>query len=325
MNTLVTGPTGLVGATVVKALVDRGESVRILRRANSPMDLLGPVADRVEHAVGDVTDPGSVEDAMAGIERVYHIAARIGFGGKKERELMRRVNVYGTRTVVDAALRAGVTRLVHTSSIAAIGRAEGFDGVTDETTEWVDSPANSVYGVSKHLADLEVHRAIAEGLDAVFVNPSMIFGVGRPGENTRQLVDQIRRRQLPAIPTGGNGVVDVLDVATGHLRAMDRGRTGERYILSSENLSWRDVIHMFADGFGVRPPRMQLSRPFGLAIAVAMEAAGAIFRFRPLITRESVSQASRTDRYDNRKAIEELGCTFRPFAETVDRIVRALS
>jgi len=237
---------------------------------------------------------------------------------------MMRVNVDGTRNVVDAALHAGVKRMVHTSSIAALGRADWSEGVMDENSEWQDSPANTVYGVSKHKAELEVFRGIAEGLDAVMVNPSMIFGVGRPGENTRQLVDQVRRRQLPAAPTGGNGVVDVLDVAGGHLRAMDEGGTGERYILSGENLSWRTIIDMIAEGFGVRPPRLQLSLPLGMVLATVMEASGRLFRFRPLITREAVTQASRTFEYSNKKAVDELACTFRPFQETIERIVRAI-
>ncbi|NNE36187.1 MAG: dihydroflavonol 4-reductase, partial [Rhodothermales bacterium] len=194
-----------------------------------------------------------------------------------------------------------------------------------EDTDWQDSPANTVYGVSKHEAELEVFRGIAEGLDAVLVNPSMIFGVGRPGENTRQLVDQVRRRQLPAAPTGGNGVVDVLDVAAGHLLAMDKGRTGERYILSGQNLSWREIIDAIAEGFEVRPPRLQLSLPLGMVLATVMETSGRLLRFKPLITREAVTQASKTFLYNNRKAVEELGCTFRPFEDTVARIVRELS
>ncbi|NNE47882.1 MAG: SDR family oxidoreductase [Rhodothermales bacterium] len=324
MTTLVTGATGLVGSAVVSELINRGESVRILRREKSAMDLLGELADKVDHRIGDVTDRVSVDEAMQGVDVLYHVAARLGFGGKKETRDMMRVNVDGTRNVVDAALHAGVKRMVHTSSIAALGRADWSEGVMDENSEWQDSPANTVYGVSKHKAELEVFRGIAEGLDAVMVNPSMIFGVGRPGENTRQLVDQVRRRQLPAAPTGGNGVVDVLDVAAGHLRAMDEGGTGERYILSGENLSWRTIIDMVAEGFGVRPPRLQLSLPLGMVLATVMEASGRLFRFRPLITREAVTQASRTFEYSNKKAVDELACTFRPFQETIERIVRAI-
>jgi dihydroflavonol-4-reductase len=324
MTTLVTGATGLVGSAIVSALIDRGESIRILRREKSAMDLLGELADKVDHRIGDVTDRVSVDEAMQGVDVLYHVAARLGLGGKKETRDMMRVNVDGTRNVIDAALHAGVRRMVHTSSIAALGRADWSEGVMDESSEWQDSPANTVYGVSKHKAELEVFRGIAEGLDAVMVNPSMIFGVGRPGENTRQLVDQVRKRQLPAAPTGGNGVVDVLDVAAGHLRAMDQGRTGERYILSGQNLSWRTIIDMIAEGFGVRPPRLQLSLPLGMAMATVMEASGRLFRFRPLITREAVCHASRTYEYSNQKAVDELACAFRPFQETVERIVRAV-
>ena len=181
-----------------------------------------------------------------------------------------------------------------------------------------------LYGRTKYLSELEVQRGIAEGLDAVLVNPSMIFGVGRTGENTQRLVEQVRDRRLPAMPRGGNGFVDVLDVAAGHLAAMEHGKTGERYILTSENLTWREVIDMLADGFGVRPPRFTMAKPLGMAMAVAAELAGWIFRFDPLITREAVAQASQVYRYSNVKATGELGCAFRPFEQTVRRIVDAL-
>ncbi len=324
MTTLVTGATGLLGSAIVEALVERGISVRVLRRDSSNLDLLGPLARQVDHAIGDITDPAAVEEAMQGVDHVYHVAARIGFAGRKEREAMMRVNVGGTRTVVNAALHVGVKRLVHTSSIAALGRTDRPDGILDEVTEWEDSPANTVYGRSKYLSELEVQRAVAEGLDAVMVNPSMIFGVGRTGENTQRLVEQVRDRRLPAVPKGGNGFVDVLDVAAGHIAAMERGRTGERYVLTSENLTWKQVIEMLADGFGVAPPRITMARPLGMALAVTAELAGWLFRFNPLITREAVAQASRVYRYSNRKAIDELGCTFRPFEQTVQRIVAAL-
>ena len=325
MPTLVTGATGLLGSAIVKALLERDETVRILRRKSSKTDLLGPISEQVEHVVGDVTDPVAVEEAMHGVTHVYHAAARVGLEGPKHRDEMNRVNAGGTRVVVDAALHAGVQRLVHTSSIAALGRSDRPEGVIDENTEWVESPANTVYAISKHLAELEVYRGIAEGLDAVMVNPSMIFGVGRSGENTQRLVEHVRDRRLPAIPTGGNGFVDVLDVAQGHLLAMDRGRTGERYILSSQNLTWDEVIKMLADSFGVRPPRFSMNRSLGMVLAVGAEIAGSVFRFSPLINRAAVAQSSSIYRYSNQKAIDELGSTFRPFRRTLERIAGELA
>ncbi len=325
LKTLVTGATGLVGSAITRRLVDRGEDVRILRRSTSKLDLLRDTADRVEHFVGSITDRDVLDAAMDSVDRVYHVAARIGFRGDGEADLMHRVNVEGTRRVVNAAVGAGVKRLVHTSSIAALGRPMRKNGMIDETQEWEESVANTVYGKTKYDAELEIHRGIAEGLDAVMVNPSLIFGIGREGENTRQVIDKVRKRTLPAIPVGGNNVVDVLDVADGHLKAMEKGRSGERYILGSENMSWEEIIKTIADEFGVRPPRFHLHPAVGTVLAFGSELIGRLFSYPVLITRESVMQSARTYRYDNSKAVTELGCQFRPFSETIRRIAAALS
>ena len=324
MKTLVTGATGLLGSELTRQLVDEGADVRILRRATSELDLLGEVADRVEHAVGDVTDVGSVHAAMADVRRVYHAAAFVGFGGRRERERLRRVNVEGTANVVDAALAAGVGRLVHTSSMAAFGRPEDAHRTIDETAAWQTSRVNTAYAHSKHLAELEVFRGIAEGLDAVLVNPALIFGVGRPGENTMRIAERVRDGRLPAVPAGATNVVDVRDVAAGHRRAMAHGQTGERYFLGGENLTWRTLIDALADAFGVAPPRRTLPPTLALAAGTLAKMAAFVTGGRPSLTRETARTASRVYRYDNRKAVEELGCTFRPFEETARHIAQAL-
>ncbi|MCH8961424.1 MAG: SDR family NAD(P)-dependent oxidoreductase [Bacteroidetes bacterium] len=252
MKTLVTGATGFIGSELTRQLLQEGVRVRILRRATSRLDLLGEAAQHVEHVLGDVTDPPSLCEAMADVGQVYHVAAYVGLGGRRDHARLHRVNVGGTAHVVNAALEAGVERLVHTSSIAALGRPER---PIDETTEWHASSANTAYAVSKHEAELEVYRGIAEGLDAVIVNPSLVFGVGRPGENTRLIAERIRDGKIPATPGGGTNVVDVEDVAAGHRQAMRHGKTGERYLLGGENISWKTIFGTLAEALGVAPPR----------------------------------------------------------------------
>lgn len=319
---LVTGATGFLGSVLVRQLLAEGEPVRILRRASSALDLLGDAAGRVEHAVGDVTDAGSVRTAMRGVEHVYHTAAFVGFGGAQDAERLRAVNVGGTANVVDAALEAGVRRLALTSSQAALGRPETPAGVIDETAEWTASRLNTAYARSKHDAELEVHRGIAEGLDAVIVNPAVIFGPGRPGENTMEIVEKARRG-LPAVPAGGTSVVDVEDVAAGHRAAMGRGETGERYFLGAENLTWEEIFGTLAEAFGKPAPRVVLPPALALAAGAASEALGALTRRRPALTRETARVSSRFYRYDNTKARERLGVAFRPFHETARRLAAA--
>lgn len=323
--TLVTGATGFLGATLVRRLVAAGTPVRILRRASSSLDLLGDAAGLVEHAEGDVTDWRAVRAAVSGTAQVYHAAAYVGFGGRKDREALMAVNVGGTANVVDAAREAGVDRLVHVSSIAALGRTLPPRRMIDETAVWRPSKANTAYAVSKHLAEMEVQRAVAEGLDAVIVNPALIFGPGRPGENTMQIAQKLREGTLPAVPAGGTCVVDVEDVAAGMERAMAHGRTGERYLLGGENLLWREILGQLAEVLGVEPPRVTLTRRPALALAAASAAWAALTRTRPLITFETARTASAVYRYDHTKAVEALGCTFRPFPETAARVAAVLA
>jgi dihydroflavonol-4-reductase len=251
---LVTGATGFVGSVLTRQLVDEGRDVRVFRRDTSSLNLLGVYAERVDHAVGDVTRARSLYEAMQGVERVYHVAAKVSFA-PGEQEALRHVNADGTANVVNAALRAGVRRLVHTSSMAAFGRPEEPGSAIDETTEWQGAPHRSAYARSKRRAELEVHRGIAEGLDATLVNPSLVFGVGGPDTNTRRIVDAVRSGWLPAVPPGGTNVVDVRDVAAGLRVAMEHGDTGRRYFLGGENLSWKSLTGTLAEAFGVDPHR----------------------------------------------------------------------
>lgn len=324
MTTLVTGATGLLGSALTRQLVAEGEAVRIFRRATSSLDLLGDVANMVEHAVGDVRDARSLARAMADVQRVYHTAAKIGFS-RGDRAALRAINVGGTANVVNAALSTGVERLVHTSSMAAFGPPAHAEGVVDETTEWHNNSERSAYAVSKRDAELEIHRGIAEGLDAVIVNPALLFGVGRPGDNTRRIVDAVRTGWFIAAPPGQTNVVDVLDVAEGHRRAMAHGDTGRRYFLGGETLPWKTILTILAEAFGVDPPRRTIPPLLLKSGALLSEAVAFVTRTDPLLSRSLAQSALRTHTYRNRRAIDELGCTFRPFAQTAQRIAHALT
>lgn len=323
-NILVTGATGFIGSVLTRQLVADGASVRILRRKSSSLDLLQDVIAEVDVAVGDVTHALSLYEAMEGIDEVYHVAAKVSFD-RRDREVLRRVNVDGTANVVNAALEAGIDRLVHTSSMAAFGRPSESDMPIDETTSWRDADHRSAYARSKYRSELEVHRGIAEGLDAVIVNPALVFGVGRESSNTRRIVDLVRSGWLFAVPPGGTNVVDVQDVAAGLRKAMVHGETGRRYFLGGENLSWNAIAERLARVFQVPPPQYELPAPFVTGIAVCSEVLATLTRGQPFLSRASARTANRTYRYDNTRAKRELGCTFRSFEVTARRIARALS
>ena len=320
MTTLITGATGLIGSTLTKQLLDAGAAdLRIVHRASSSFDLLRDAVDRVECIEGNLLDARSLVRAMDGVDQVYHVAALIDAEGNAAS--LYRVNVDGTANVVNAALRAGVQRVAHVSSIAALGAPE-TDAVIDETSS--HPPAANAYARSKHQAELEVQRGIAEGLDAVIVNPSLVFGTGRPGTNTRRIVDAVRTGWMPGVPAGSTIVVDVNDVAASLRRAMAQGTTGERYILGSENLSWHAIVRTLADAFGVEPPTRTIPPALLTTAGFLAEGAAWITRQPPRFTRSLARAASSDRRYSNQKAIDELGCSFRPFAETARRIARDL-
>ena len=316
----LTGATGFLGSNIARTLLDRGHEIRAIRRSTSSMDLISDCKDRIEWVEGDVLLPESLETGMENVNGVIHAAAFLGFEGKKSVDQLMEVNVVGTANVVDAAVEMGVKRLVHVSSIAALGRKEDVGDCLDESAEWKDSPMNTGYGLSKYRAEMEVHRGIATGLDAVMVNPSLIMGVGRPSENTMQIADRLVKGGIPFLPKGGTNVVDVRDVAAGCLSAFEKGKTGKRYILAGHNLLWRDILEVLGRELGVRPPQMTLPKPIMMAAATLMEWGSILINKRSVLTRENVRLSMSLSCYDNSRSRTDLGCTYRPFEETASWI-----
>jgi dihydroflavonol-4-reductase len=278
----------------------------------------------VETATGDLLHPADVDEAFDGISVAYHVAARIGFESGIRAQVQLDTNVSGTAIVVNAALRAGVTRLVHTSSIAALGPRMPDASCRDERSPWVETGSETRYAVSKHRAETEVYRAVAEGLDAVIVNPALIFGTGRSGENTRQIVDRIRDGQMRRYPSGATSVVDVLDVAQGLRLAMDRGQTGSRYILAAESLSWQQILSELATALGVPPPASEISGRMLEWVARLTELSSKVTGVPASLTLDAARQAGTRQCHDASLARSELGWTPRPFAETSRRIAADL-
>ena len=316
MKVVVTGATGFIGSRITHQLLALGHQVRILRRESSKLDLLGEAACHVEHAIGSITDPESVSDAVRETEVVFHAAAIVDLGARR----VQRANVEGTANVVNASLEEGVKRLIHTSSIAALGRFADNSSPVDESVAWQPGKFNTPYAISKHEAELQIFRGIAEGLDAVIVNPTLVFGPGRRHQNTTLIAHYLKTGRLKVYPRGTINVVDVEDVAAGHIRAWQAGRTGERYILGSENLSWRTVLENLADALRVTRPRWPL--PLGIATTAGaiMEIWAALSGQSPLFTRTLARSNAAQWPASNKKAVRELECRFRPFTETAQRV-----
>ena len=312
---LITGGTGFIGSNLAAALLDQGCSVRILRRRDSDLRALNALD--VEHALGDVRDPDSLRSAMKGCDTVFHTAAVVSYW-KKERPLMFDVNIGGTRNIVGCCIELGIQRLVHTSSIAAIGFPEN-SATADETNAFNWQKYDVGYRISKFEAEKEIQRGVKLGLDAVVVNPSVVIGERDIHFHGGQLIRDIRKKKIFYSISGGMNIVYVGDVVRGHILAAERGRTGERYILSGANLSHKEIISTIADVVGGIKPLFRMPSAFVKLTAEISEGfAGALGR-RPWVTRELLAGAHLNYHFSCGKAEFELGYTRTPFREAVEK------
>jgi nucleoside-diphosphate-sugar epimerase len=317
---LVTGGTGLLGSHLIRALVAEGKPVRALYR-QQPLPQLEDLSGRIEWVPGDILDVSALEDAMTGVTQVYHCAAIVSFQAADKDRLLK-VNVEGTANVVNMALDAGVKKLLFVSSVAAIGRARAGVAINEEC-EWEDSKNNSRYSVSKFLGEMEVWRGIAEGLEAVVINPSVILGGGFWNDGSGALFKNAWK-EFPFYTQGVNGFVDVEDVVLAMIGLMDSDISGERFIISADNWNYQQLFTMMAEELGRKPPHIAV-RPWMAELIWRMEKVkGMITGKRPLLTKETAHTAQMKVYYENRKVLNALpGFRFRPLRDTIKRIAAA--
>jgi dihydroflavonol-4-reductase len=305
MTTLVTGASGFVGAAVLRHLVAAGHDVRVLVRPTSDRRNLADVACEV--VVGDLADPASLAAAVRGCTALFHVAADYRLW-VRDPAVMYRANVEGTRDLLRAAAAAGATRIVYTSSVAAVGfRPDGTPADELTTASLADMVGH--YKRSKYMAEQEVIRlAREEGVPVVAVNPAAPFGPRdvKPTP-TGRIVVEFARGRMPAYLDTGLNVVHVDDVAEGHLQAFDRGKVGERYILGADNMTLRELLEVLAAHLGRRAPRLRLPRAPLVPVAVAAEAIGRLARIEPPLTVDALRMARKRMFFSSDKARRELG------------------
>ncbi|HWM84787.1 MAG TPA: hopanoid-associated sugar epimerase [Kofleriaceae bacterium] len=318
-KTLVTGAGGFIGSTVVRRLLARGREVRAyLEPGMDRQNLSGLDVEIVE---GDINDRAAVGRALEGVSTLYHLAAiyRLWL---PDNSLMYEVNVEGTKTVLFAALRAGVSKVVYTSSIAAVGRPAQGD-LADETTAFNLWDESNHYVRSKWLSERDALRFAREGLPLVVVNPAFPFGerdIG-PTPTGRFVVDALRGK-VPGYTDGGFNAVDVENVAEGHVLAEERGRVGERYILGEHNVTYKQFFDAVTEVAGIKPITRRLPTGVFLSVAWMMERAADIRKRPPQLTYKSARYASRNLWFETRKAHEELGMPSIPLRDSIERSVR---
>jgi dihydroflavonol-4-reductase len=313
-KTLITGATGFIGSHVARLLAERGDELKVTVREHSQIELLDDI-DR-ETVKCDLLDRRAVRRALAGVNRVFHCAGLVSLR-ERDAQAVFDVNVVGTRTLLEECLRADVERVVFTSSVAAIGPAPS-GGTADETQVFRAGHLGIPYVNSKHEAEVEALRLAAHGLPLVCVNPTFVYGGGDVHGGSTGLVRRFLLGRIPVYTDGAINVVDIDDVARGHLLADEKGEPGERYILGNRNYTWDRLFADLARVSGFEAPPLKLPPPLALRLAELIERGPG----RAPVTALEVRSASQWWTYKNNKAKRELGWTTSPHEDTIEATIQ---
>lgn len=312
---LITGATGLLGSHVLRLFLERGyNNIVALRQKSSRMDLVANVADRVTWVEGDLLDTDLIREAMQGVQWVVHAAALISYE-KRKRKRQYEVNVKGTAIVVNAALEHAVQRLMHVSSISVFART-GEVQYIDENTEWESSAYTSHYGLTKHLAELEVRRGEAEGLNVAIVNPTLIFGSGFWKEGSTVFFYK-GARGLKFYPTGANGYVDVRDVAHLIIRRLEVEHNSARMIVNGVNKPLVDVFRQIAELMGKPAPSIRFGPELVEIAWRLMLPYEWITGIEPMISKSTARTTACILHFDNSRSLSIPEFSYTPLEKTL--------
>ncbi len=318
----VTGGTGLVGAQLLFDLASSGLEVTAMHRPTSDFSVYNhlfannsALKDRISWIEGDVNSLESLNRFITTSADVYHCAGMISFD-PNDRELLYHVNIEGTADLVNVCLEKQIRKLVYVSSVGTLGRNSATTSTINENSHWQTSNENSDYAISKYGAEREVWRGIAEGLNAVIVNPSVIIGAGNWGSGSSKLIKQVWDG-LRFYTNGVSGFIDVKDVTTIMIQLMGNSVTAERFILSSENISFKTFFEIAAEALNKKPPSIYAS-PWMGELAWRMESLrNILLHHKPLITKYTAINAHKIYRYEAGKIKQLLNYDFVPVADTI--------
>lgn len=311
----VTGANGLLGSFIVRKLIEEEKEFVALKRSGSDVSLLSDVASKIKWIDADVTNPVALEEAFANVTHIVHAAAVVSFNPKLSKKLFD-VNVTGTRNVVNACLASKAKKLIHISSVAALGRLKGETDI-DENHKWIDNPLNSTYAESKYLAELEVFRGQEEGLNTVLINPSVILAGADWTKSSARLFKYVWDQKKFYAERDIN-FVDVRDVASVVVKFLEVEAPGERFILNAGTIRLHDFFSKVAERFNKKPPTIRVSQSM-LNLISRLEAVRSWFtRSEPLITRETARLAGSYFVYNNKKIRKQLNFEFQSIDETLN-------
>jgi dihydroflavonol-4-reductase len=316
---LVTGGTGFLGSYLIKELIQKNYSVRAVRRSTSkaPFYIPHDILDEVQWVEGDILDPVSLEDALEGVDVIIHCAAMVSFH-KSDKNQIYLVNVQGTANVVNTALEKNIPRLIHMSSVAALGRTK-MDSHVNEEKKWQENKNNTHYAISKYKAEMEVWRGVGEGLQAIVINPSTFLGYGDWTTSSCRIFKSVYD-EFPWYTTGINGFVDVEDVARAAVLLMEGNISDQKFIANGDNWSFQQLFNAMADSFGKKRPYRK-AVPLLISVVRKIEEMKSLFAdSKPLLTKESARIANSHIFFDSEKLLKALpGFSFTPLQETIEK------
>ncbi len=315
---LVTGGSGLVGNELIKQLLNDGENVKAIYHS-TPLSLSHPNLEIVQC---DILDVVCLNEIMKNVSHVYHSAALVSYDPKDKHKLFK-INIEGAANVVNACIDSGVNKLVHVSSVAALGRTGEGERIT-EKMNWTEETNNSIYGKSKYFGEMEVWRGIGEGLKAVIVNPSLILG-GNNWDTGSTAIFKNAYKEFKWYTDGISGFIDVRDVVRAIILLMNSEITGERFILNGENLPYREIFSSIAKCFGKNPPYKKVSPLLAELIWRAEKIKSKLTGTKHLLTKETVRTAQAKIYFDNHKILKALpGFRFTKIKDTIEFTCAAL-
>ena len=313
----ITGATGLLGAHLIKQLIEQDVHITALYRSEIPF-----THTNIEWIRGDIFDVILLDEILSEVDEVYHCAGKVSFNSKDKKELFK-TNIEGTANIVNTCLNKKKKKLLHVSSVSALGRLRENTIVTEEM-RWSEETSNSVYGESKYLTEMEVWRGIAEGLNAVIVNPTIILGAGDWNTGSSEIFKTVYK-EFPYYSEGVTGFVDVMDVVTAMIALMNSDISAERFIISAENISYKEMFYMIAEAFHKKPPHKEVS-PFIAAVVWRLEKIRSLVTGKaPFISKETARTALAKVYFDNNKLLKALPTfSYTPLKNSVERICNEL-
>jgi dihydroflavonol-4-reductase len=320
----VTGATGILGRVIVLELLKRGKNVRASKRPTSNLEEVrhsytfytenpDSFFDKIEWTEVDFDDIQSIQEALKGVDEVYHCAAKVGFNPADDKE-MYRTNVKGTENLLYACEGSGVTKFLHVSSIAVID-IHNENGELDEDSDFNSKDEHSAYAISKHLAEMEVWRASAEGLKTVIINPGMIIGSGNWGNSSGDIFPTMEKNSFTF--SGGTSYADVRDVAKISIELMDKNIFGERFIIISENKRYAEMAQKVRKELGLKEAKILSKVQLNMGVVANMLFGWLIPPLR-MVTKSNVEAISNMEIISNKKVKERLNYTFIPLEETIN-------